>query len=156
MVSCRWFVCSLPFIILASAVGCGPPPMQSVQGVVKLDGKPVDMCKVGFFPDTEVFDSNRHGFGFGVTDAEGKYTMQHPQGDEGIWAGKYKVTLVAWVDSSGKPLGIDTKPSEVPGGVKNRFAEEYESPGTTPERAVVTKDNSKNIFNFDITSTKSK
>ncbi len=150
MDGCRWFVWSVPLIILASAIGCGPPPMQTAQGTIKLDGKPVENCKVGFFPDTELFDSNRHGFGFGVTDAAGHFTVQHPQGDQGIWAGKYKVTLVAWVNASGQSLGIDTKPSEVPGGVINRFPDIYEAPSTTPERVVVTSDTGKNVFDIDV------
>jgi len=137
-------------VLLLLIVGCGPPPMQSVQGTIKLNGKPVNNCKVGYFPDTELFDSNRHGFGFGVTDSEGHYTVQHPQGEQGIWAGKYKVTLVAWVNSSGESLGIDTKPSEVTGGVINRFPDIYEAPSTTPERVVVTSDTNKNVFDIDV------
>jgi hypothetical protein len=97
-----------------------------------------------------MFDSNRHGFGFGVTDEKGHYTIQHPQGDQGIWAGDYKVTFVAWVDASGKSLGIDTKPSEVEGGVINRFPLIYEAPSTTTERVKVTKEADKNVFDFDI------
>ncbi len=137
-------------LTIVTSIGCGKPPMQSVQGTVKLDGEPVGNCKVGFFPDTEMFDSNRHGFGFGVTDEKGHYTIQHPQGDEGIWAGDYKVTFVAWVDASGKSLGIDTKPSEVEGGVINRFPLIYEAPSTTTERVKVTKEADKNVFDFDI------
>jgi len=123
--------------------------MQSAGGIVKLNDKPVANCKVGFFPDTELFDSNRHGFGFGVTDADGKFTIQHPQGDLGIWAGKYKVTFVAWVDGTGKPLAIDIKPSEVDGGVKNLFPDIYEAPSTTPESAKVASGIA-NVFQFNV------
>ncbi len=129
--------------------GC-TPTMQSVSGNVMLDGKPVGNCKIGFFPDVELFDSNRHGFGFGVSDADGNFTIQHPQGEKGIWAGKYKVTFVAWIDKSGRSLGIETKPSEVPGGVHNRFPEIYEAPSTTTEKAVVK--SGENVFKFDIKS----
>lgn len=130
--------------------GCGKPPMRSVVGTVTLDGKPVEFCKVGFFPDTDHFDTNRHGFGFGVTDPQGKFTIQHPQGEKGIWAGKYKVTFVAWVNKAGKPLSVDIKPSEVEGGVKNRFPEKYEAPSTTPEKVTVSRGG--NEFNFSIVS----
>ncbi|QDV24971.1 DUF4198 domain-containing protein [Aureliella helgolandensis] len=133
---------------LALASGCGKPPMQSVQGNVVLDGKPIENCKVGFFPDTEQFNADRHGFGFGVTDSEGNFTIQHPQGEQGIWAGKYKVTFVAWVTKAGKPLSIDIKPSEVDGGVRNLFPQIYEAPSTTKEKVTVTR--GENIFNFDI------
>jgi len=67
--------------------------MMSVTGTVKLDGKTVSNCKVGFFPDTETFNPDRHGFGFGITDSDGRLEIEHPQGDKGIWAGNYKVSL---------------------------------------------------------------
>jgi hypothetical protein len=135
-------------LLVLVVAGCGKPPMQEVQGTLTLNGKPIGNCKVGFFPDTEKFDTNRHGFGFGVTNDKGEFKIQHPQGEQGIWAGKYKVTLVAWIDQSGKSLGIDTKPSEVSGGVRNLFPDIYEAPSTTPERAVVKR--GENTFNFDI------
>ena len=134
------------------AAGCGKPPMQSVEGTVKLDGKPIGNCKIGFFPDVEVFDTDKHGFGFGITDQNGKFTIQHPQGDLGIWAGNYKVTFVAWVNSAGEPLAVDTKPSEVEGGVINLFPDIYEAPSSTTERVTVLKNSGKNVFDFDIPS----
>jgi hypothetical protein len=137
------------FITLLSAGGC-TPPMRSVVGTVLLDGEPIGNCKVGFFPDTTEFNPDRHGFGFGVTDEKGSFKIQHPQGEEGIWAGKYKVTFVAWVNSAGKSLPMDIKPSEVSGGVKNRFPDKYEAPSTSPESVTVT--SGENIFNFDIKS----
>jgi len=139
---------ALAVVVLASW-GCGKPPMHQVQGTVRLGGKPVPGCKVGFFPDATSFDPTRHGFGFGITDAEGKYVIQHPQGETGIWAGDYKVTLVAWVNKKGEPLPPDSKPSEVEGGVRNLFPDAYEAPSTTPERAVVRK-GEPNEFSFDV------
>jgi hypothetical protein len=136
-------------LVLVSAWGCGKPPMHQVQGVVRIGGKPVEGCKVGFFPDATSFDPTRHGFGFGITDADGKYVIQHPQGEAGIWAGNYKVTLVAWVNKKGEPLPPDIKPSEVEGGVRNLFPDAYEAPSTTPERAAVRK-GEPNEFSFDV------
>lgn len=141
----RWLLC----LVTAVAAGCGKPPMHQVQGTVRLDGKPVKGCKVGFFPDATRFDPNRHGFGFGITDPEGRYIIQHPQGEAGIWAGSYKVTLVAWVNKGGETLPPDVKPSEVEGGVRNLFPDAYEAPSTTPERAVVRK-GEPNVFDFDV------
>lgn len=133
--------------------GCGKPPMQEVGGQVLLDGEPVASCKVGLFPDVEVFNPDRHGYGFGMTDSEGKFVIVHPQGEEGIWAGKYKVTLVAWVTKDGKPIAPDAKPSEVEGGVFNRFPEIYESPGSTPLTSTVAK-GVKNFFEFNVQAKK--
>ncbi|HBE67297.1 MAG TPA: hypothetical protein DDW52_04030 [Planctomycetaceae bacterium] len=136
--------------VLPLSVGCGPPPMQSVKGTVSFNGKPLANCKVGFSPDVEIFNPDRHGYGAGLTEADGSFTIQHPQGVEGIWAGDYKVTFVAWVDRAGKPLEPFVKPSEVAGGVKNLLPDAYESPSTTPERVTVTK--GENVFNFKINS----
>ena len=140
-----------PLVVIGILVvtGCGKPPMHQVRGTVQLAGKPVNGCKVGFFPDASHFDPSRHGFGFGMTDSAGKYEIQHPQGDAGIWAGTYKVTLVAWVNKAGETLPPDIKPSEVEGGVRNVFPDTYEAPSTTPERAVVRK-GEPNVFDFNV------
>ena len=144
----RSFVVMAMFVVVP--LGCGKPPMMSVSGKVTLDGKAVSNCKVGFFPDTETFNPDRHGFGFGVTDPQGHFEIQHPQGEKGIWAGNYKVTFVAWVDALGNPVPAESKPSEVEGGVKNLFPDFFEEPSRTTEKAVVK--NGENIFDFNVTS----
>lgn len=145
-----WFQRVSALLVIALVAGCGKPPMQSAHGTLLLDGKPVSNCKVGFFPDAEKFDPDRHGFGFGVTNDQGEFDIQHPQGDKGIWPGKYKVTFTAWVDNAGKPLPFTTKPSEVAGGVHNLFPDIYEAPSTTTEKVTVVR--GENNFTFDIKS----
>jgi hypothetical protein len=137
-------------LTVSLVTGCGKPPMRQVTGTVSLNGKLVEHCKVGFFPDVVEFNPDRHGFGFGVTDAEGRFTIQHPQGEKGIWSGTYKVTFTLWVDRNGKPLPVETKPSEVEGGVKNLFPLEYEAPSTTPESVSV--GSGENNFEFSISA----
>jgi hypothetical protein len=105
-------------------------------------------CKVVFYPDTAKFDPDRHGYGFGMTNESGQFEIQHPNGTKGIVPGSYKVTFVAWVDGSGNPIPPESKPSEVPGGVKNLLPDKYESLGTTPTRLTVLGDNSE--ANFDL------
>jgi hypothetical protein len=131
--------------------GCGKPPMIGVHGTVRIDGKPVEGCKVGLFPDVTQFNPDRHGFGFGISGGDGSYTIVHPQGEGGIWPGDYKVTLVAWIDRNGNPVAADQKPSEVPGGVQNRFPEEYEASDMTPLRVTVKKGED-NVFDFDVSA----
>ena len=138
-------------IVFAGITGCGKPPMIGVHDTVRIDGKPVEGCKVGLFPDVTQFNPDRHGFGFGITGGDGAYSIVHPQGEDGIWPGDYKVTLVAWVDRNGNTVAADQKPSEVPGGVKNRFSEEYEASDTTPLRVTVKKGES-NVFDFDVSA----
>lgn len=134
--------------LVFAASGCGKPQMVSVKGVVKSDGKPVPHCKVGLFPDVEDFDPAKHGYGYGMTNDNGEFEVQHPDGTKGILPGHYKVTFVAWVDSKGKPIPPDAKPSEVPGGVKNLLPDKYESLSSTPERLTVGKDGA--AANFDL------
>jgi hypothetical protein len=136
--------------LAAMLIGCGKPPMLSVSGTVKLDGKLVENCKVGFFPDTTEFNPDRHGFGFGVTNKDGKFEIQHPQGEKGIYPGKYKVIFILWADKAGKIMPTDIKPSEVEGGVVNLFPTKYEEPSTTPESVTVA--NQANVFDFDVKS----
>ncbi|MDY3563587.1 hypothetical protein R5W23_005201 [Gemmata sp. JC673] len=147
----RWAV---SLLLIAAAVvavpGCGKPPMVTVKGVVKVGGKPVPHCKVGLFPDVEGFDPNKHGYGFGMTNDKGEFEIQHPNGTKGIFPGTYKVTFVAWIDSKGKPVPPETKPSEVPGGVKNLLPSKYESLSDTPERLTVTKEGAE--ANFDLSA----
>lgn len=130
--------------------GCGTPPFQPISGMVTLDGKPLPHCKVGFFPDVTEFKPDTHGFAFGMSNEKGEYEAQHPKGDKGIYAGKYKVFFEAWVDKKGNPISPESKPSEVPGGVKNCVPAKYESPETTPITASVGSGGGK--FNFDLSS----
>jgi len=131
------------------APGCGgTPAMVPVKGVVKLAGKPLAHCKVGLFPDVEGFDPTKHGYGFGMTNAKGEFEIQHPNGTKGIWPGTYKVTFVAWIDSKGKPVPPEMKPSEIPGGVKNLLHDKYETLSDTPERLTVTKEAAEVTFDL--------
>jgi hypothetical protein len=130
--------------------GCGTPAFQPVRGVVTLDGKPLPNCKVGFFPDVAEFKPDYHGFAFGMTNDMGEYEALHPKGDKGIFSGKYKVFFVAWVDGKGKAVPPESKPSEVPGGVKNLVPAKYETPETTPITASI--GGGGGTFNFDLSS----
>ncbi len=141
---------SLVIVFAFITSGCGKPPMMTVTGSVKLDGKAVPSCKVGFFPDTEEFNPDRHGFGAAITDSAGNFEIAHPQGEKGIWAGKYKVTFESWVTKAGKPVPADSKPSEVEGGVKNLFPDKFAEPSRTTEKVVVK--SGKNVFDFSISS----
>lgn len=123
--------------LLTVAAGCGKPSLTTLKGQVKLNGQPAAKCKVALFPDVSEFNPEKHGFGYGICDENGNYEIQHPQGEKGIFPGTYKVTFVLWVDNKGKILPPDTKPSEVTGGVKNKFPDKYEKLALTPERVTV-------------------
>ena len=126
-------------VVLVALVGCGNPTLYPVTGTVTFKGKPLENCKVIFYPDVDVVNPDKHGFGFGVTDKNGHFEIQHPQGEKGIRAGRYKVAFVCWVDSKGKAVPFDAKPSEYPGGLKNLPGDKYEAPSSSPEVLTVPK-----------------
>lgn len=134
--------------VVLSAFGCGKPLMVKVTGTVSFKGKPLKGCKVGFSPATSDFDPERHGYGFGITNEQGQFEIQHPSGTPGIFPGTYKVTFVAWVNNKGEPIAPDAKPSEVPGGVKNLLPSKYESIADTPETVTVPKSGANLTFNL--------
>ena len=123
--------------LFAFGFGCGGSKPVEVTGTVTFKGKPAVGCKVCFFPDVEKMDPAIHGYGYGITDESGRYSIKHPNGTDGIKPGAYKVIFVLWVDNKGKPAPPDAKPSEYPGGLKNLVPPLYESPSSTPERASV-------------------
>ncbi|MDX2039164.1 MAG: hypothetical protein SFX72_21135 [Isosphaeraceae bacterium] len=145
---CRRGRLLFPLLLVLVPLGCGLQGPVNVKGVVKAGGRPLSNCKVVFYPDTEKFDPDRHGYGFGMTNENGQFEIQHPNGTKGILPGSYKVTFVAWVDGKGNPIPPEAKPSEVPGGVNNLLPDKYESLGTTPTRMTVLGDNSE--ANFDL------
>jgi hypothetical protein len=132
---------SLGLIVLASAAaGCSSkPPMVAVTGVVTLNGKPVEHCKVCFFPEAEDANPEEHGYGLTFTDAEGRYSLANTVGESGIFPGRYKVVLVWYTDKNGKVLPPTAKPSETPGGFINQMPKEYEDPRTSPETVEIPK-----------------
>ena len=139
------------FVLIAACplVGCGGKPnMVSVKGKVTFDGKPLKGCKVAFTAKVTEFDPERHGTGYGITDENGMYELQHPNGTKGIFPGTYRVTFSAWVDNKGNVIPPEAKPSEVPGGVKNLLPPKYETLSDTPESASV--GSSGGEFNFQL------
>lgn len=74
--------------------GCsgGGPDVQYVEGVVTLDGKPVEGATVGFSP----VDAATGLAAVGTTDADGVFRLTAMQGGEpesGTTVGQYKVTV---------------------------------------------------------------
>lgn len=134
-------------VLLPFLNGCGSPALQPVTGTVKFKGKVVPGCKVILAPQD---GTDPQSYGFGITDKDGRFEIQQPQGEKGIRPGKYRVGFVAWVDAkSGKPVPASAKPSEVEGGVKNIFGDKYEKPSSSPETLDVPKGGTQK--EFDIT-----
>jgi hypothetical protein len=95
-------------------VGCGsgdaPPVLPEpvpFEGIVKLDGKPVESATIMFHPRSE---KGFHG-AVGTTDASGKYVLETDIGNnktkKGIVPGVYDVTVNLLVGLDGTVLKFD-------------------------------------------------
>lgn len=97
------------------------PPLGKVTGVVKLDGKPLPNATVTFIPVQEqggVRENVRAATG--VTDDQGKYTLQYTEGVKGTAVGINRVEITAT-----SPEGV---PLMLPGyGTGSRQSREVES-----------------------------
>ena len=86
--------------------GCGAATtspdvdLVPVTGTVTLDGKPVANATVLFNP----LQGTKGTGGYGVTDAEGKFTLKHRSEKEGCEAGEYGVTFTKITQPDGSPL----------------------------------------------------
>lgn len=79
---------SLLVLVLFGA-GCNQGPrLAKVSGVVLLDGKPIEGASVLFTPEAGGRPAD------GVTDKEGKFTLQTFEPGDGALVGKHKVAVV--------------------------------------------------------------
>ncbi len=89
-----WSVLSLAVIVLPGFAGCGGggPAVETVTGVVLLDGKPVDGATVSFVP------AGGGMFASGLTAADGTFTLSTAAPGAtpgaGAVAGEYAVTIM--------------------------------------------------------------
>lgn len=99
----RWL---LALSAVAITAGCGgssqniPTNLASVVGQVLLDDKPLSGCNVSFIPRDQ---TKGHG-GFGITDAEGKFSAVHWSNAKGIEPGTYTVTFSKIAQPDGSPI----------------------------------------------------
>jgi len=75
----------LVLLALACIVGCGG--MKSVNGIVTLDGKPLEGATVSFNPE-----DGKGEVASGMSNASGEFTL-NTRGKPGINPGNYKVTV---------------------------------------------------------------
>lgn len=137
-------------LVLSLLAGCGGKPTNyPVTGTVKLKGQPVEGCRVVFAPTDSAGALTVGAGGSGLTDKSGKFEITNTDGEMGVPAGKYKVALIAWVSGkTGKPVPSSAKPSEVEGGVKSIFGDNYEDPSMSPETVEVTKGGVEKTFDI--------
>ena len=108
----RMVLVSLLFVLIAALSGCGPsatsdlPATVPAEGVVTLDGSPVDGATVTFLADAGTHHATA------TTDASGKFALQAFPEKSGAVPGSYKVEVNKTIVSEGASGGEDEE-SEV-------------------------------------------
>jgi len=119
----RWLGAASGLAVCLVLAGCGggvadKPTTGKVSGVVTLEGKPVAGATIEFNPDNA--RSTTGPKSSAVTDADGKYTLMAPGGEEGAVIGFHKVTVTCppapgeSSSNSGTPASVPTTPCSVP------------------------------------------
>ncbi len=102
-----WPLAILAAFFLLAATGCGGGSLASVEGIVKLDGQPLEGAMVVFTPVGE------HGqSASGLTKSDGTFELKAANGKTGAAPGEYKV-VVSYSEVSGPPGGGPPDPSQV-------------------------------------------
>jgi len=164
------FLLSAILLVVPVVVGCSGPkglPVCYVEGIVTLDGKPLDGALISFYP-AEPGESTRSAAGY--SDASGKYTLTSDGGEpqKGALEGDYVVTISKQlVEAHGAdtvvPVDVSMlsspQPSDRSGRPVNTSSQArrtditpkiYSDVSTSPLRAIVKK--GKNDIPFDIKS----
>jgi hypothetical protein len=74
--------------------GCGDPKVVSVSGRVTFDGQPLAGAHVVFQPISAGKEMNPGSGSYGITDADGRYTLKVVDtGESGAFIGKHRVEI---------------------------------------------------------------
>lgn len=120
------------FAFLLAAAGCGDSiPVAEVEGVVTLNGKPIDKIQVEFWP---IGSGTRS---FATTDAEGKYALTTDDGlRKGASLGQHKIVMHDISVLGDEFLGRAGENVDMSKGRKSRISAKY----SNPEKSTVTKE----------------
>ena len=144
-----FWVLFLPLLLfLFGGCGGGVPVQKTemVEGVITLDGVPLDGASVTFNP---VGGDGTIASGF--TDAQGRFTIQTLRGNPegGTTVGEYVVTVSKWEDfPTGRTEQVDSETTIPIMGQRLLVHANYENEQRSPLRATVAP--GKNTFNFDL------
>lgn len=94
----RWFTNSFCLGLLVVVLGCSNAKYAPVEGVVTLDGEPLEDATVTFTPTAS--GGNEMNQSFGRTDATGKYSLQlMMSGKTGALIGNHKVSVAKNIET---------------------------------------------------------
>ncbi len=128
-------------LALAWLPGCGGDnPLAMVEGVLRLEGRPLDNCLVTFLPEPGNHTAARQFTG--LTDQQGRYRLHGEDQQEGVAIGWHRVTILDLSVSTGiRRVDHGTVDAEttdtVPPRRNSRVPERYTSPTSTPWRMEV-------------------
>lgn len=124
---------SVVFLSFISVVGCGGPGGPATvpaEGVVTLDGEPVEGATIVF-----IDASGGSNSGNGFSDAQGKFELSFIEGKSGMMPGTYMATVQKNVEIKLKPGDLEGEEGEHASegggdqaGVKNVMPLKYQSP----------------------------
>src|SRR5262245_53888484 len=80
-------------LAVVSVLGCAPAKYAPVSGKVTLNGKPLANATVSFQPIATKGTMEAGVGSLGKTDAEGKFTLKLPTGENGAVVGKHRVSI---------------------------------------------------------------
>jgi len=125
-------------LALVPCLGCKPQaPPATVEGTLRLAGRPLDNCLVTFFPESSG-DAN-FAYSAGLTDQRGIYRLRSGNQEEGVALGRHRVT----VQDMSVSTGLDRRdhgsvdageatPKSTPSVRRSRVLQRYQSLVETP------------------------
>jgi len=141
------------FVFLCLA-GCGGSTEKVVKlvpvtGLVTLDGKPLPGAAVLFRPQAGTPGDG----GFGTTDDEGRYSLQHRSQKPGIELGSYTVAFskVTLQDGSPIPEGKTAADVEAVERIPRQYTPGFQATNPNPATAVIVGDGG-GTFDFKLVS----
>lgn len=123
---------------VAACLGCAPQtPPATVEGTVRLGGKPLDNCLVTFFPESA--QAAAWTCSSGLTDPQGRFRLRASSQQEGAGLGMHRVTIQDMSVSTGLvrrdngTVDMEAGEAKVPAPVRrSRVPERYASLTATP------------------------
>ncbi len=142
--------------MVAVVTGCGPrgPAVEMVEGVVLLDGRPVEGATVFFSPTSDTRDKAAGLPAAGRTGPDGSFRLNAGGGAKpgaGTKVGEYIVTVIKQESDPVPPPDLDKPPALPPEiTVRDLLPVRYKLGATTPLRATVKQ--GKNVYRFELDS----
>jgi hypothetical protein len=118
-----WLACAVAVALAIPA--CGGDGKVRVNGVLTLDGKPVEGAIVSFVPVAK----DNGNIATATTDKDGNFSLSTTKPDDGAFPGEYKVTVVY-------AEGPQAPPAQ---GMKEAFTAKKEKPKNPPKYIIPAK-----------------